>query len=343
MNQRAFYARLLSLLLASISFPFSLVFAQNSVTLVATGSSLPEPLYIAWGDAYHKQHPETQFRYLAEGTAESTRKILAGVGDLGGGDAPTPEKDLKAAATSVLELPSVLIGIVIVYNLPGVSGDLKLTGPLVADIFLAKTKSWSDPAIARLNPELKLPAQPIQIIHRTEGKGANFILSDFLCKVSPEFLAKVGRGESPKWPAGITAARAQDMSEKVRNTSWSIGYTELNIAQRDSLRVARIKNAAGEFVAPTTKSIAAAALETRMRDDFRVSLTNAPGKQCYPISSFTWLYVPARFKDPDRGRAVADYLRWVYTDGQQIAADRGYATLPKELLAKVAASAATVR
>ena len=344
MKQRAFSARLLSLLLvASLSLVFPTAQAQNSITLVATGSSLPEPLYIAWGDAYHKQHPETQLRYLAEGTAESARKILAGVGDLGGGDAPTPEKDLKAAGNPVLELPSVLIGIVIIYNLPATSGDLKLTGPVLADVFLGKIKSWSDPAITRLNPEMKLPVQPIQVIHRTDGKGSNFILSDFLCKVSPEFLAKAGRSESPKWPVGVSAARAIDMSEKIRATPWSLGYTELNIAQRDSLRMAHIRNAAGEFVAPTTKSIAAAVLESKMRDDFRVSLTNAPGKQSYPISSFTWLYVPAKSKDPDRGRAVAEYLRWVYADGQQIAEERGYATPPKELLAKVAASAATVR
>lgn len=344
MNQRASSARLLCLLLAaSQSFLSPAAQTQNSVTLVATGSSLPEPLYIAWGDAYHKQHPETQVRYLAEGTAESARKILAGIGDIGGGDAPTPEKDLKAAANPVLELPSVLIGIVIVYNVPAAAGDLKLTGPVLADIFLGKIKSWGDPAIARLNPEMRLPAQPIQVIHRTDGKGANFILSDFLCKLSPDFLAKAGRGESPKWPTGVSAARAQDMSEKIRNIAWSIGYTELNLAQRDSLRIARIKNAAGEFILPTTKSIAEAALESKMRDDFRVSLTNAPGKQSYPISSFTWLYVPAKSKDPERGRALAEYLRWVYADGQHIAEERGYATLPKELLAKVAASAATIR
>src|SRR5215470_6368884 len=157
-NQRAFSARLLPpLLVVMLTFPFPAADAQNSVTLVATGSSLPEPLYIAWGDAYHKQHPETQLRYLAEGTSESARKILAGTGDLGGGDAPTPEKDLKSAATPVLELPSILIGIVVTYNLPAVSGELKLAGPVIADIYLGKIKSWSDPAIAHLNPELKLP------------------------------------------------------------------------------------------------------------------------------------------------------------------------------------------
>jgi len=317
--------------------------AQSSMTIVATGSSLPEPLYIAWGDEYHKQHPETQFRYIAEGTAESSRKILAGIGDMGGGDAPTPEKALKNAASPILELPAVLIGIVVVYNLPNTAGELRLSGPVLADIFLGKVKTWSDPEIAQWNPGMKLPAQAIQVIHRTDGKGSNYILTDFLCKVSPEFLGKAGRGESPKWPVGVSAARSQDMAEKVRETLWSIGYTELNLAESASLRMARIRNEAGEFVMATTKSIAAAVSGTKLRDDFRVSLTNAPGKESYPISSFTWLYVPVKSKAPERGRAVAEYLRWVYSDGQRIAQERGYATLPKELLTRVANSVAAVR
>ena len=304
---------------------------------------MPEPLYAAWGDEYHKQHPGVQIRYLPEGTGQSSREILAGVGDMGGGDAPNPEKELKRAVVPVLELPSVLIGIVIVYNVPGVTGELQLTGPALADIFLGKIKLWNDPAIAKWNPALALPAKPIQVIHRTDGKGSNYIFSDYLCKVSPEFLAKLGRGESPKWPVGISAGRSVDMSDKVRGTPWSIGYTELNLAQRASLQVARIRNAAGEFVAPTMESIAAAASESKLKSDFRVSLTNAPGKASYPISSFTWLYVPAKAKDPERGSAVAEYLKWIYSDGQRVARDRGYAILPKDVLEKVAASAAAVR
>jgi phosphate transport system substrate-binding protein len=315
----------------------------SSMVLVTTGSSLPEPLYVAWGDAYHKQHPSVQVRYLPEGTGQSSREILAGVGDMGGGDAPNPEKELKSAGVPVLELPSVLIGIVIVYNVPGVNGDLQLTGPALADIFLGKVKLWNDPGIAKSNPALSLPAKPIQVVHRTEGKGSNYILSDYLCKVSPDFLAKLGRGESPKWPVGMGAGRSVDMSDKVRETPWSIGYTELNLAERASLRVARIRDAAGEFVMPTVESIAAAASESKLKSDFRVSLTNAPGKASYPISSFTWLYVPVKAKDPERGRAVADYLKWIYADGQSVARDRGYATLPKEVLAKVTESAAAVR
>jgi phosphate transport system substrate-binding protein len=317
--------------------------AQAPIALVATGSSLPEPLYVAWADKYHETHPAIQLRYLPEGTANSALKIVSAVGDFGGGDAPILDKELKDAAGPILQLPTVLIGIAIVYNLPNTPGELRMSGPLVADIFLGKIKAWNDSAIAKLNPEMKLPALPIQVVHRTEGKGSNYILADFLCKVSPEFLARAGRGESPKWPAGASAGRSQDMADKIWATPGAIGYTELQLAQRVALRAARIKNANGEFIKPTEKSIAAAASEARITQDFRVSLTNGAGKDSYPISSFTWLYVPAKAKDAERGRAVAEYLRWVYTDGQAIAKEQGYATLPLELLAKVAAKAATVR
>jgi phosphate transport system substrate-binding protein len=313
--------------------------------LVATGSSLPAPLYQAWADEYHKQHPEIQFRYLPEGTAESANRILSGTGDLGGGDAPIPERDLKAATHPIVELPSVLIGIAVVYNVPGAQGGIRLTGPALANIYLGKTKTWNDPEIAKLNPDIKLPNLSIQVVHRTEGKGSSYIFSDFLSKVSPEFLAKAGRGVSPKWPIGASYARTEDLLNSVRSTSGAIGYTELNWAEKSGLAIARIRNAAGEFVRPSVKSIAeaASALETKMTDDFRVSLTNAPGKDSYPITSFTWLYVPAAAPDAERGRAVAEYLRWVFSAGQEIARTKGYATLPSSVLTKVQAKTATIR
>ena len=176
-------------------------YAQTPITLVATGSSLPEPLYVAWGDEYHKLHPSVQLRYLPEGTGSSGAKIVSGVGDLGGGDAPISDKQLKDAAP-ILQLPTVLIAIAVVYNIPETPGELRLSGSVLADIFLGKIKTWNDAAIAKLNPDMKLPALPIQVVHRTEGKGSNYILADYLCKVSPDFLARAGRGESPKWPVG---------------------------------------------------------------------------------------------------------------------------------------------
>lgn len=335
-------ATLIAVLLAS--FPSS-ISGQSTIVLVATGSSLPAPLYQSWAVEYHKHYPEIQIRYLAEGTAESASRILSGTGDLGGGDAPIPEKDLKAAVHPVVELPAVLIGIAVVYNVPGGQGGLRLSGPALANIYLGKTKTWNDPEIVRLNPDIKLPNLSIQVMHRTEGKGSSYIFSDFLCKVSPDFQAKVGRGVSPKWPIGASYARTEDLLNMVHSTSGAIGYTELNWAEKSGLPVARIRNAAGEFVKPSMQSIAqaASALETKMTDDFRVSLTNAPGRESYPISSFTWLYVPAATPDAQRGRAVAEYLRWAFSEGQEIARAQGYATLPSAVLTKVQAKAATIR
>ena len=319
--------------------------SQEKVVLVETGSSMPEPLYKNWIEEFHKQQPSTDIRYMVTGTGESARNILAGSGDLGGGDAPIPEAQLRAAGHPILELPAVLIGIVIIYELPDVRGELKLTGPVLANIFLGRIKQWNDPAIAKLNPDMKLPGVPIQVLHRNDGKGSNYILSDYLAKVSPEFLAIAGRGESPKWPVGQAFQRSQDLVAKLHGTPGAIGYTELNIAAGSAVRMASIKNAAGEFVKPSANSIGAAATASggKMNNDFRVSLTNAPGKESYPISSFTWLYIPAVANDPSRGSTVAAYLKWIYSSGQKIAEEKGYATLPHDLLEKVVGRAAAVR
>jgi len=340
-------SKLQRLLATTVAFFFLLtgvVRSQDRTVLVETGSSMPEPLYQIWNDAYRRQDASTVIRYMAVGSAESARNVLAGTGDFGGGDAPIPASQIQSAGKPIVELPAVLIGIVIICELPDVKGELKLSGPVLASIFLGKIKAWNDPAIARLNPELTLPTLPIQVFHRTEGKGSNYILSDYLSKVSPEFLAEVGRSESPKWPVGQSFQRSQELVSTLRSTSGAIGYTELNLAVSSGMRMASIKNAAGEFIKPSPKSIAAAASATgsKMAEDFRVSLTNAPGKESYPISSFTWLYVPSVAKDPDRGKAVAAYLKWVFSAGQLIAQENGYATLPDDVLQKVAAKAATI-
>jgi len=318
---------------------------QGATVLVVTGSSMPEPLYLVWNDEYHKQQPAVQVRYLPEGSGTGASRVLTGTGDFAGGDAPIPEKDLKTALVKVVELPTVLIGIVVVYNLPGTTGELHLTGPILANIYLGKITEWNDPAMVKLNPDVNLPARAIQVFHRSAGKGSSYIFSDYLSKVSPEFQSRVGRSESPNWAVGTTAGRSQDMAEKVAATSGAIGYTELNMAEKAALRMASIRNAEGEFVKPSARSIAAAAKvsTSKIADDFRISLTNGPGKDSYPISSFTWFYVPAVAKDSQRGRAVAEYLKWVYTSGEKIAQEQGYPPLPEELLAKVMAKAETIR
>lgn len=339
LNVLAAFLLVLSLVITGNSF------GQEGITIVATGSSMPEPLYLAWGEAFHKAEPKVQFRYLAEGTAESAERILAGTGDFGGGEAPIPEKQLSAAKQKVVELPTVLVGIAVIYNVPGAKSGLKLTGTVVANIFMGKITSWHDPEIAKLNPETKLPDLPIKVLHRTEGKGSNYIFSEYLSKVSPEFQSKVGKSVSPKWPVGASILRTQDLLDQLKNTPGAIGYTESNWVDKTSEGAAAIKNAAGEFVKPNAKSIgeAASALESKMAQGFRVSLTNPPGKESYPIASFTWLYVPEHAAEAERGKAVNEFLQWIYGQGQEIARDRGYAPLPASVLARVKEKAATIR
>lgn len=319
--------------------------AQTQMVLVATGSTMPAPLYVLWGDEYHKLHPETEIRYLAVGTSESANRVLSGSGgDLGGGDAPIPEKQLKEAAHAVLELPTVLVGIAVFYNVPGGGTNIRLSGPVLANIYLGKTTSWSDPEIAKLNPDGKLPDLPIKVLHRTDGKGSNYIFSDFLSKLSPEFRAKIGTSVSPKWPVGSAFSRCQDLLANVAQTSGAIGYAELRCGEKSGLAIARIRNADGEFVKPSTKSISdvALAMESKITDNFRASLTNAPGKDSYPIVSFTWFYVPAHPQDLQRSHAVKEYLSWVYASGQEIAQAQGYPPLPPSVLQKVRAKVATL-
>ncbi|MDP9159504.1 MAG: phosphate ABC transporter substrate-binding protein PstS [Acidobacteriota bacterium] len=319
--------------------------AQTQMVLVTTGSTMPEPLYVLWGDEYHKLHPETQVRYLAVGTRESANRVLSGTGgDLGGGDAPIPEDQLKKAAHRAVELPTVLVGIAVFYNMPG-NPSIRLSGPVLANIYLGKITSWSDPEVAKLNPDSKLPDLPIKVLHRTDGKGSNYIFSDFLSKISPEFRTRVGRDVSPKWLVGEAFSRCQDILAAAAKTQGAIAYAELRCGANSGLSIAQIRNAAGEFVKPSTKSISdvASAMESKMTGDFRLSLTNAPGKESYPIVSFTWFYVPLHPQELLRAHAVKEYLNWVYASGQEIAQVQGYAPLPTSVLQKVRAKVAALQ
>jgi len=332
------------LMLVLMALSFGWARGQSRIVLVASGTSLPEPLYLRWNDEFHKQNEAVTIRYLPVGTENGADNILTGSGDFAAGDAPIPEKSLGSAKIPIAELPTVLIGIAIVYNVPGAPGDLRLTGSVLADIFLGKLKAWNDPEIAKLNPSASLPAIPIRVLHRTEGKGSNYIFSEYLAKESGEFSVRVGHGTSPKWPVGRSFNRTPDLLAAVKNTPGAIGYTELNWGLNSGLRMAAIRNAAGEFVRPSERSIAAAAtaLESKMTKDFRVSLVNAPGRESYPIASFTWFYVPEHHQDSERGLAVKQFLEWVYTAGQGIAKEQGYATLPSSILEKVKAQAAKI-
>jgi len=310
-------------------------FAQATVSLVGTGSSVPAPLYTKWADAYNKRNPKIQMQYLPLGTCEGIKQISHGSGDFGAGEAQLTTQERGEG--SLIELPSVVIGIVPIYNLPGLEKELRFSGEVLAEIFLGQLKTWNAPSMAKLNPGVSLPSLPLKVVYRPAGKGSNYVFSEFLSKVSSKFRVELGTSPSPKWPVGIPAERSSDMADKVKNEVGSIGYVEAQYAVKANIPYGRVLNSAGQFVKATPETIAAAcdAVETPQWDKFSASLTNAPGNESFPISSFTWLYLRTKSADPERADALADLLRWIFSDGQQLAAKEGYTELPPALLAKV--------
>ena len=320
--------------------------AAQVISLVGSGSNLPSPLYDAWVQRYNQRNPKVQVHYQGLGTSESINLITAGSGDFGGGEVPISDQQLRAAKVKIVHVPTVLAAIVPIYNVPGSRRPLRFSGDVLARIFLGTIKNWDDPAIARLNPGAKLPHLGITVVHRNPGKGSNYILSDFLSKTSPEWRARIGKTPSPTWPLGETAERGQDMVGKVKSTAGALGYVELGFALHDQgVRAGSVENASGEFVSASPESMTAAclALQKSMAADLRVSLTNAPGKNSYPITSFTWLYVPASGLKPERAGALSDFLQWALSSGQEIAREQGYAPLPAPVLSQAKAAAGQVK
>jgi phosphate transport system substrate-binding protein len=306
--------------------------AQNAVVLVGSGSSVPAPLYNRWSQEYGQRNPNIQMRYLPVGTSEGIKQISHGAGDFGAGEAQLTEKERKEG--SLIELPVVLIGIVPIYNLSDVHQELRLSGEVLAAIFLGDVKMWDAPQIVKLNPEITLPNLPIQVVNRPAGKGSNYVFTDFLSKVSSKFRAQVGITASPKWPVGIPAERSSDMADKVKSTPSSIGYVEYQYAVKSNIPQVAVLNPAGKFVRGSTESIAAAckAVEAPRWNNFSASLTNAPGVDAFPITSFTWMYLRTKSTDSARVAALGDFLNWIYADGQRFAVQEGYADLPQQLL-----------
>ena len=318
-------------------------FAQDAIVLVGSGSSVPAPLYNRWAAEYNKRNPAIQLRYLPIGASEGIKQISKGSGDFGAGEVPLTASE--RADASLVELPSMMIAIVPYYHLPGSRQELRFTGELLAEIFLGEIKKWNDPQIAKLNPKASLPDLPIKVFYRPAGKGTNYVFSDFLSKTSSKFRTRIGTSPSPKWPLGEPAERSSDMADKVKGETGSIGYGELQYAIKGDIAYGTVQNAAGNFIKASPETITAAckAIEAPGWDKFAVTLTNAPGGDSYPITSFTWLYVRSGISDARRADALADLLNWIYTEGQQIGGQEGYTELPQQLLAKVKAKASSMR
>jgi len=317
--------------------------AQEAVVLVGSGSSVPAPVYTKWGQEYNKRNLRIQMRYVPIGTSEGIKLISHGDGDFGAGEAQLTAKERKEG--DLIELPAVLIGIVPIYNLPGVHTELRFSGELLSEIFLGQVKNWNASPIARLNPNVSLPDLPIKVINRPAGKGSNYVFTEFLSKTSSKFRTQIGTSPSPPWPVGVPAERSSDMADKVKNETGSIGYVEAQYAVKANIPFGLVLNSAGRFIRASPETITAAceAVEVPRWDKFSASLTNAPGADSFPITSFTWLYLRTSASDARRATALADLLNWMYTDGQKLAAQEGYAELPQPLLAKVKAKVSSLR
>lgn len=307
--------------------------AQN---INAAGATFPYPIYSKWFDEYHKLHPMVQINYQSIGSGGGIRQLTDKTVDFGASDGPMTDDQLKQAGFKILHFPTVLGAAVPSYNIPGVTAELKFTPEALAGIFLGKVTKWNDPAIAGPNAGVKLPADDIVVIHRSDGSGTTYIWTDYLSKVSSEWESKVGRNTSVNWPVGLGGKGNEGVAGLLKQTPDAIGYVELIYAIQNNLPYGLVKNPSGEFVKASLASVSAAAAGAAksMPDDFRVSITNSPGKGAYPISSFTWLLIPAQIQDAAKKAAIKDFLAWAITSGQKFCEPLAYAQLPKEVVAK---------
>ena len=336
-----------SMAAAAMLAPAALM-AQTNVT--GAGATFPNVIYTKWFDEYHKVHPEVQINYQSVGSGAGIRQVTEGTVDFGASDGPMTDQqiaDFKTKrGTEILHFPTVLGADVPVYNVAGVATGLKFTPEALAGIFLGKITKWNDAAIASANPGVKLPAQDIVVVHRSDGSGTTYVWTDFLSKVSSEWQTKVGKATSVNWPVGLGGKGNEGVAGLVQQTPGSLGYVELIYAiQTKGISYGLVKNSSGVFVNADLASVTAAAAgaAANMPDDFRVSITNAPGKAAYPISSFTWLLVPAKIEDAAKKRAITDFLKWMLGDGQKMTETLSFAQLPKPVVAKELKAIAAVK
>jgi phosphate transport system substrate-binding protein len=317
-----------------------LVLAQNPILINGAGASFPNPIYTKWFSEYRKVATGVQINYQSVGSGAGIKQATDGTVDFGASDLPMTDDQLKTYQDKngfpILHFPTVLGAVVPTYNIPGVTAALNFTPEALAGIYLGKITKWSDPAIAGANKGVKLPDSDIVVVHRSDGSGTTFIWTDYLSKVSDEWKTKVGAGASPNWPVGLGGKNNDGVTGQVKNAPNSIGYVELIYAVANNIPYGNVKNSSGAFVKAELSSVTAAAAGAAkaMPDDFRVSITNPPGKTAYPIASFTWLLIPQKFSDAGKRDALKGFLKWMLADGQNYTEALAYAKLPKEVVTK---------
>jgi phosphate transport system substrate-binding protein len=317
--------------------------AQN---LNGAGATFPYPIYSKWFADYAAK-TGVKINYQSIGSGGGIKQLSEQTVDFGASDGPMSDAELaKAKGGDVLHFPTVLGAVVITYNAPGINAPLQLNGNVIADIFRGKITKWNDARLSELNKAIALPSSDIVVVHRSDGSGTTYIFTDYLSKVSPEWLASPGKGKDIKWPIGLGGKGNEGVTAQVKSTPGAIGYVELAYAKQNKLPYAAVRNAEGEFISPTIESVTAAAdaaVQKLAHDtDYRISIVNAPGKNAYPISSFTWLLVYRNQRDAAKGKALVDFLRWAYTEGQKSAATLDYAPLPGSLASTLASRLSTI-
>jgi phosphate transport system substrate-binding protein len=302
--------------------------------LTGAGATFPYPIYSKWFSEYSAAHPGVEINYQSIGSGGGIRQMTAGLVDFGATDAPATDEQLAPSKTKLIHIPTVMGAVVPIFNVPGVN-DIKFSADVLADIYLSKITNWNDARIAKDNPGVNLPNLKIIVVHRADGSGTTYIFTDYLTKISPEWASGPGKGASPSWPTGIAGKGNEGVAGYVRQMSGTIGYVELIYALQNKISYGSVRNASGTFVKASIEGVTAAAASVKqLPDDYRVSITNAPGKDAYPISSFTWLLVPLKSADPAKGKVIKDLLSWIVNSGESEVSALSYAPLPKNLVEK---------
>jgi phosphate transport system substrate-binding protein len=309
--------------------------AAAQTTLNGAGATFPNPIYSKWFSEYHKQHPEVEINYQPIGSGGGIRQVTSGTVDFGATDGPMSDEQIKSSKVPLQHIPTVMGSVVPAYNIPGVKEELKFTPDVIANIFLGKITTWNDPAIQNLNKDVKLPNQNINVVHRSDGSGTTYVFTDYLSKVSPEWKNGPGKGTSVKWPVGIGGKGNEGVAGTIRAVDGTIGYVELIYALQNKITFGSVKNAAGSFVKADLQNTSAAANGVKIPDDYRVSITNSPNKDAYPIATFTWLLIPTKPSDANKGKIIKDFLNWMIDDGEKMVETLSYAPLPQELQGRV--------
>jgi len=305
------------------------------VLINGAGATFPNPIYSKWFNEYHRKFPQIQINYQSIGSGGGIRQMIEGTVDFGATDGPMTDEQLKQAKTKILHFPTVLGAVVPAYNIPGVTQEINFTPEALAGIFLGRITRWSDPELKKANAGVNLPDKNIVVIHRSDGSGTTYVWVDYLSKVSPDWQSKVGVNTSVNWPVGLGGKGNEGVSGLIKQTPNSIGYVELIYAIQNKMPSGKVSNSGGSFIKADLNSVTMAATSAAkaMPADFRVSITNAAGKDVYPISSFTWLLIPSKIQDQAKKKAIKEFLQWMLTDGQNMVEALAYARLPKEVIA----------